>query len=74
MMLCVLAVLLGTPWLNVFYMLLGARVSLSARIDSFLRDPALISLGPRAAVKGSLYARAFVPGGLHFGRLSVGEG
>uniref|UniRef100_A0A0G4F6Y5 Carrier domain-containing protein n=1 Tax=Chromera velia CCMP2878 TaxID=1169474 RepID=A0A0G4F6Y5_9ALVE len=65
---------LDTPLASLFYILLGARVSMSARIESFLRDWDFVSVGPRAHVKGLLLARVFCGRSLFFGPVKIERG
>lgn len=48
--------LLDTPWLNLFYSLLGASLGWDTRLHSFsVRDCDMVTVGRGSSVKGKLY-------------------
>ena len=53
-----------TVLINVFYFLMGADVSMSAKIDTFVREFDLVRIDKRADVSGAIYARIFEPNGV----------
>ena len=53
-----------TVLINAFYWSMGADVSMSAKIDTFLREFDLVRVGERADVSGAVYARMFEPKGV----------
>ena len=54
----------NTVLLNLFYKLLGADVALTAQLDSFVREPDLVTLGAGASVTGNLLPRLVYPDGV----------
>uniref|UniRef100_A0A7S2SC26 Carrier domain-containing protein n=1 Tax=Mucochytrium quahogii TaxID=96639 RepID=A0A7S2SC26_9STRA len=62
-----------TILLTVFYNLLGAKISWSARISSFFYDWDLVNIGDGAEVDGNLYARIFHGRSVHFGSIEIGQ-
>lgn len=59
--------LVDTPYINLFYKLLGARMPLlSVRTRTFLRDWDLLHVEPGAVISGSVFARELSPQGLAF--------
>ena len=62
-----------TPLKNAFYILLGARVSLTARIHTAIRCWDLVDIGPRSEIKGNLFPRRMHFTGVQFAAIKIGS-
>ncbi|KAJ8612670.1 hypothetical protein CTAYLR_002127 [Chrysophaeum taylorii] len=62
-----------TLFINVFYLLMGAHISIHASVENhLLREVDLVSIGPYARASGICYARMFEPsGGMRFARVII---
>jgi hypothetical protein len=62
---------MGTPIVNIIYLLLGSNTSLSAIINVPYRDWDLVTIGANVTISGSLYARCFEGVSVHFGPIRI---
>eukprot|EP01134_Creolimax_fragrantissima_P007231 CFRG7231T1 len=62
-----------TPYLNLMYVLLGAKVHPSANIECFFRDWDLVTINQGTTIKGSLFPHFFTPAGVLFNKVVVGK-
>lgn len=68
--------LINTPMLTVFYILLGAKISPTAKMKTLLRDLDLFQIGEGANVKGTILCRVFDAQNrtLRFRKVKLGAG
>jgi len=59
--------------LNVFYLMLGAKISPYARIDTFFREWDLVTIGDLTQVDGLLFPRVFRGKRVHLGEIVIGD-
>ena len=66
--------LIDTPWLNCFYVLMGANIpTLSCRLKTFLREPDLITAGKNTEISGIFTSNYIDIKALHLDKIVVEE-